>query len=140
VTCDGRWHTLAAQLSGWIGERRMVCGLSADLRRRWRLDGRECPDVEGCVDVDLAFSPATNLLPIRRLGLAVGDTASVRAAWLRFPEMRLEPLEQRYTRVDAERYRYASAAGDETFEAELRVAPSGLVIDYSGLWTREACE
>ena len=63
----------------------------------------------------------------------------MRAAWLRFPEMRLEPLAQRYTRVDAERYRYASAAGDETFEAELRVAPSGLVIDYAGLWTREAC-
>ena len=93
VTCDSTWHTLAAQLSGWIGARRMLCGISADGRRHWRVDGRAIGEVEGCVDLDLSFSPATNLLPIRRLGLAAGNAASVRAAWLRFPEFRLEPLD-----------------------------------------------
>jgi uncharacterized protein len=139
VTCDRGWQTLAAQLSGWIGTRRVVCGISADAQRRWRLDGRECPEAEGCVDLDLSFSPATNLLPIRRLGLAVGDAAPVRAAWLRFPEIRLERLEQRYHRRDAERYDYESGTGADEFRAELRVAPSGFVIEYAGLWTREAC-
>jgi hypothetical protein len=140
ITCDAAWQTLAAQLSGWIGARRMVCAISADARRHWRLDGRAIGEVEGCVDLDLSFSPATNLLPIRRLGLAAGNAAPVRAAWLRFPECRLEPLEQRYHRLDAERYGYESISGGETFQAELRVAPSGFVIEYPGLWTRESCE
>ena len=140
VSCDPGWRTLAAQLSGWIGGQRLVCGISADGRRRWRLDGREVAEVEGCVDLDLSFSPATNLLPIRRLALTVGDAAPVRAAWLRFPECRLEPLEQRYERLDSERYRYESGSGAEVFRAELRVAPSGFVVEYPGLWTRERCE
>jgi len=138
ITCDAGWHTLAAQLAGWIGARRMVCGISADARRRWRLDGRECPEVQGCVDLDLSFSPATNLLPIRRLGLANGNEAAARAAWLRFPQLRLEPLDQRYRRMDAERYRYESGSGHEAFATELRVAPIGFVVEYPGHWIRES--
>ena len=138
VTCDPSWRTRHAQLTGWFGTRRIVCTISADAKQRWRLDGRECGVVEGCVDLDLSFSPATNLLPIRRLALPVGQTALVRAAWLRFPECRLEPLDQRYHRVDTAQYRYESGAGAETFRAELRVTPAGFVAEYSGLWVAEA--
>ena len=137
VTCDPSWRTRHAQLTGWFGTRRIVCTVSADARRRWRLDGRECSQVEGCVDLDLSFSPATNLLPVRRLALPVGETAAVRAAWLRFPECRLEPLDQRYHRVGAERYHYEASAGAEVFHAELRITPTGFVAEYSGLWTAE---
>ena len=86
----------------------------------------------------VSFSLATNLLPIRRLALPVGQTALVRAAWLRFPECRLEPLDQRYHRVDTAQYRYESGAGGEAFRAELRVTPAGFVAEYSGLWVAEA--
>lgn len=137
VTCDSSWHTRHAELSGWLGPRRIVGVISADARRRWRLDGRECPQVEGCVDLDLSFSPATNLLPIRRLELRVGRTAPIRAAWLRFPECRLEPLDQQYHRVETDRYRYQSGTGADSFHAELRVTPAGFVADYSGRWIVE---
>ena len=137
VTCDPSWRTRHAQLTGWFGTRRIVCTISADTKQRWRLDGREDNAVEGCLDLDLSFSPATNLLPVRRLALPVGQAAPVRAAWLRFPECRLEPLDQRYHRMDTERYRYESGAGAETFRAELRVTPAGFVAEYSGLWIAE---
>ena len=137
VTCDPSWRTRHAQLTGWFGTRRIVCTISADAQQRWRLDGRESNAVEGCLDLDLSFSPATNLLPVRRLALPVGQAAPVRAAWLRFPECRLEPLDQRYHRMDTERYRYESGAGAETFRAELRVTPAGFVAEYSGLWIAE---
>jgi hypothetical protein len=140
VTCDAGWQTLAGQLSGWIGSRRVLCGIAADGRRRWRLEGREVPEVEGCADLDLSFSPATNLLPIRRLGLAVGVGAPVRAAWLRFPECRLAALEQRYERLDNERYRYEAGSGSDAFRVELLVASSGFVLEYPGLWTQEQCQ
>ena len=89
-------------------------------------------------DIDLGFSPATNLLPIRRLELTVGASATVRAAWVRFPEMMLEVLDQVYTRLGPDRYLYESAGGE--FRRELTVNRRGFVIDYPGFWRAEGAE
>jgi hypothetical protein len=136
VACDPRWLTRSATVRGWIGERTIDATVVRDGAGQWRLDGRPCEAVGGCVDVDLNFSPSTNLLPIRRLDLAVGGSARVRAAWLRFPGFVLEPLEQTYTRVGPRAYRYESAGGG--FVADLRVDEQGLVVDYGEVWAREA--
>jgi hypothetical protein len=90
----------------------------------------------GCIDLDLNFSPSTNLLPIRRLDIAIGETADIKAAWLRFPSFKLEPLPQRYHHLDETTYHYESGGGE--FVADLRVNRSGFVIDYPGLWQSEA--
>lgn len=79
---------------------------------------------------------ATNALPIRRLGLAAGQAAEVRAAWLRFPSFALEPLEQVYRRTGDATYRYESAGG--RFVADLEVNAAGLVIHYPGFCQAEA--
>ncbi len=94
------------------------------------------PAIEGLVDVDLGFTPATNTLPIRRLTRAVGEAVDVTAAWVRFPELTVEPLPQRYVRLDERRYRYASSGG--AFVAELEVDDLGLVVRYEGGWERVA--
>jgi hypothetical protein len=91
--------------------------------------------VEGCVDVDLNFSPSTNTLPIRRLDLEVGQSVQLRAAWLRFPSFKIEPLEQSYTRVGANLYRYESAGG--RFVASVEVDAMRLVTEYGEIWVRE---
>jgi hypothetical protein len=75
------------------------------------------------------------MLPIRRLKLKVGEKASVRAAWLRFPECVLEPLEQVYQRMDSNTYRYESDGGN--FVATLKVNATGLVTNYENLWSAE---
>jgi hypothetical protein len=98
----------------------------------------EIPAVAGCLDVDLAFTPATNILPLRRLGLAVGESREMTAAWVRFPELSVEPLAQRYTRLDERRVRYESRGG--AFTAELEVDELGLVVRYPPLWERVAVE
>jgi hypothetical protein len=82
------------------------------------------------VDVDLSFTPATNTLPIRRLGLEVGDEAEIHVAWLVWPELSVRPVLQRYARLAEDRYRYAQ----DDFEAELTVDEHGLVLEYEGLW------
>ncbi|HEV3459606.1 MAG TPA: putative glycolipid-binding domain-containing protein [Thermoanaerobaculia bacterium] len=92
--------------------------------------------VAGCLDVDLAFTPSTNILPLRRLGLAAGESREVTAAWLRFPELTVEPLPQRYTRLDERRVLYESRGG--AFTAELEVDELGLVVRYPPLWERVA--
>jgi uncharacterized protein len=92
--------------------------------------------VAGCLDVDLAFTPATNLLPMRRLGLAAGESGDLTAAWVRFPDLDVQPLPQRYTRLAERRWRYQSRGG--AFTAELEVDDLGLVVRYPPLWERAA--
>ena len=134
VVCDGTWRTRGARVAGWGPRGPVRVELRAEGGRWWR-DGREQAQVAGAVDVDLGFSPATNTLPIRRLGLEVGAEAPVRAAWLSFPGLALEPLEQVYRRVGERSWRYSSAGG--RFVAALEVDAEGLVRDYEGLWRRE---
>jgi hypothetical protein len=135
IDCDATWRTLAAKVSGWVGERGVEVEALRDPSGDWRLNGRDCPEVAGCIDIDLNFSPVTNTLPIRRLDLKVGEAASVRAAWLRFPSFALEPLEQSYERLDTHTYRYTSAGG--RFTARVGVDDHGLVMDYGDIWSRE---
>jgi hypothetical protein len=100
------------------------------------LNGKECPDVAGCIDIDLNFSPSTNLLAIRRLGLGIGQQGDVKAAWLLFPSFDLEPLEQIYRRLDKARYGYESGGG--RYVTELEVNEEGFVIHYPDVWEVEA--
>jgi hypothetical protein len=99
----------------------------------WLLAGQSIDEVEGCVDIDLGITPATNVLPIRRLNLAVGESADVVATWVRFPSLAIQPLSQRYTRLSENRYRYESDTG---FTADLTVDAGGLVTTYPGGWER----
>lgn len=136
VVCDSGWRTLSGRVSGWVGNATVDIELSVEAARRWRLNGAECAGVAGCDDLDLNFSPSTNVLPIRRLDLAVGQAAPVRAAWLRFPSFTLEPLEQLYRRIDVGIYRYESAGG--SFVADLSVNAAGLVTHYPNFCQVEA--
>lgn len=135
VVCDATWQTLSGRVAGWVGRQTVDIELTADAARRWRVNGAECPEVAGCVDLDLNFSPSTNLIPIRRLDLAIGQEAEVRAAWLRFPGFTLEPLDQLYRRIAPATYRYESAGGK--FVTELEVNAAGFVTRYSGSWALE---
>ena len=136
ILCDETWSTVSAAVSGRVGRRDVDVKVSVNADRSWQLNGRDCPEVAGCIDVDLNFSPSTNLLPIRRLDLGLGQAAAVRAAWLRFPSFALEPLDQSYRRLAERTYRYESAGGK--FVAELQVDPSGLPLQYAGLWAAES--
>lgn len=136
IQCDAQWTTRACTVHGAIGRRAVHVEVERTPGGVWRIDGTDVAEVRGCTDIDLAFSPATNLLPIRRLALPIGARADVRAAWLRFPELTLEPLEQTYIHTASDRYEYESAGG--AFRRELTVDTFGCVIDYPGLWRVEA--
>ena len=101
----------------------------------WYQNGAEVEGLSKAIDIDLGWSPSTNTLPIRRLGLSVGaSSGQLTAAWVRFPELRLEPLEQEYHRLQDRVYRYSSRRG--TFQAKLLVDEHGMAEDYQGFWKR----
>jgi hypothetical protein len=139
VRCDAQWRTTGAYVHGWRGAEAIELEIVRDETGRWSCGGATYPAVAGCLDLDLSFTPATNLLPLRRLGLAVGQRTEVRSAWLEWPVGILTPLTQRYERQSGSTYRYeADLPGGDTFAAELRVDPAGWVLDYAGLWQAEA--
>lgn len=136
IMCDSAWRTVSADVHGWLAKTEISVQIKVASNQHWWLNGIEIPEVEDCVDLDLNFSPSTNTIAIRRLNLAVGEMADITAAWLRFPSFTLEPLAQRYHRLEEESYRYESGNGQ--FVADLRVNQAGFVVDYPGIWQVES--
>jgi uncharacterized protein len=148
VALASDWSTRAVEIvmrSGDASEPRELT-LTVAPDQRWQIARVPSPNpampqddlqaLLGLVDVDLGFSPVTNTLPIRRLNPAIGEAVAVTAAWVRFPELTIEPLPQRYIRLAERRYRYESAGG--AFVAEIEVDDLGLVTAYEGGWQRIA--
>lgn len=138
IECERDWRTRQAVVSGSAADASLRFEFAADGQGHWTLNGAPLRTVEGALDIDLGFTPATNLLPIRRLDLAVGRRADVRTAWLRFPELRVEALDQSYRREAARVFRYDALVDGEPFQARLHTDDFGRVLLYEGLWQAEA--
>lgn len=135
ITCDELWQTQSASIEGWVGKERITIEIRTDAGQHWWMNDIQVAEVSGCIDLDLNFSPSTNMLPIRRSGIKVGEKVEVIAAWLKFPSFRLEPLSQVYTKLADNLYRYSS--GNGSFVANLRTNDLGFVLEYPGIWVAE---
>ena len=134
VLADPGFRTREASVTGLVGVKAVDLRIRSDGDGTWTAGGDEQPQLAGCVDVDLGFTPATNFLPVRRLGLEMGQQAQAPAAYLAFPELRLEVLGQSYRRVSATGYEYeAPGAG---YRGTLEFSGQGIIVDYPGLFTR----
>ena len=138
IEVDAAWRTRRARIRTRTLRATTDITVEADGEGRWRVDGAPAPALDGCLDVDLEASAATNAFPVGRLGLAVGAAADAPAAYVRVLDPIVGRLEQRYERIaddgDHRRYRYASPAFG--FEAVLVYDASGLVVDYPGIAVR----
>lgn len=135
VHCDERWQTQRGFVRGWIGDDLIDRELVRHRDTTWTCDGAAVPGLSACVDLDLGFSPATNLLSLRRLALGIGATADVSAAWLDEDCAGLEELVQRYERRSETTYWYS--APRFAYAALLTITPDGFVSDYPTLWRAE---
>jgi hypothetical protein len=138
IRIDTTWTTRRAQITG-----RSTCGLrqtvlEADGAGQWLVDGEVAPHLDGCLDVDLESSAMTNALPVRRMGLQVGDQAAAPAAYVGALDLAVERLEQDYVRAADEsshqRYDYTAPAFDVA--CLLLYDECGLLLDYPGIAVR----
>lgn len=134
VRCDALWRTLTVDLSGLAPGGEIGVHIARD-SGGWTLDGMAQPGVEGAVDIDLSFTPATNLMPTRRLMASEAAEQSGQAAWLSFPVMALRPLDQTYRRCGVSSIAYAAA--QTGYRTELEINKDGFVTHYPGLWQLE---
>lgn len=129
---DSHWRTVQARVDGLGPDGPIAMHIGVEPGGIWRLNGRVITDVLGSVDIDLAFTPATNLLSVRRLALSSGQSGEVIAAWLDFPRLRLEPLRQIYRLRPDGRYDYSCP--ELPFDSTLEVDSAGFVTAYPPLW------
>lgn len=136
---DGTWsYALRADLS-WRFERiEITDGDRALLVVRdaagWHVGGSARTDLAAGREIDLSASPLSNTLPIRRLALAVGESADIVTAYIAIPELTVIPDPQRYTRQSADTWLYESR--DSDFCRTITVDAAGLVVTYPGLFAR----
>jgi len=109
--------------------------LGTDGGGRWgEMNGAHRPDLDGCTDIDLACTPFTRTLPIRRLQLDVGDTAEVRSAVIDVETLGVVPVRQRFRRLQPRRFEYTSS--DVLTPVVFDVDEYGLVHDYPDQYRR----
>jgi uncharacterized protein len=131
VLTDAAGLTTATHVRDLRGFETRTLALERDAKGNWTVDGRTVRALKGCTDIDLGCSPSTNTLPIRRLRLAPGRSSTIKAAWVRFPELVVVKAAQTYTRLDDSTWRYSSGS----FESDLTVDDDGLVTLYAD-WRR----
>src|SRR5262245_54734177 len=121
VECDARWRVKMTQ-ARVIGIDSRV-DLTSDGAGHWRDGGGvSMPQLQGAIDADLSITPFTNTLPIRRLDLAEGQAADIRAVYVRLPGLTVTIDPQRYTCLKrGRRYRYESLETDFVRDIDIDV-------------------
>lgn len=134
VDVDRDWRTREGRVDGWVGDRLVQIRIRR-LAAGWEVNDVPSDRAHDCVDLDLGFTPSTNALQLRRLALAVGESAEVPVAWLDVPSAALDVLAQRYERRAATTYWYEAPRFH--YAAELEVTPAGFPRRYPGLWVSD---
>jgi hypothetical protein len=132
VVCESDWTFRQLRLEAASTESTLL--VTYDGRGGWKVNDEVRSDLGEAIDIDLAISPFTNTLPIRRLDLAVGDEGDVTVAFVSFPDLEVDLDFQRYTRLEEDLYLYESL--DSDFSREITVDLDGIVVDYPGLFER----
>jgi hypothetical protein len=136
IACDAAWRTRDGEVHGWVGAEAVHVQITRAANDEWSLNGAPMPHILGCVDLDFGFTPATNLLQLRRIALGEGAAADVPVAWLDVPACTLNVLHQRYERRAGSTYWYE--APHFNYAALLEVDAAGFVRCYPGLWEAES--
>jgi len=126
----GRWRVTASE-QGDLDATLVAAG-----HPKAGLPGAEDPGrLRDALDIDLAYSPLTNTLPVRRLGLldaAKGTQHAITVAWILVPSLEVIDSLQTYRAARPGSVRFASG----TFAAEITLDEDGFVLNYPGLATR----
>jgi hypothetical protein len=130
--CDGAWNALAAHVTGTVDDEKADAVIEKQKDGSWHINGVAGDNTTDCPDIDLAFTPSTNLLAIRRMHLKIGEEGQSHAAYLNVPGWTLDRLEQSYRRLNDTHYAYHSPRGG--YHETLDVSEVGFVLSYPHLW------
>jgi uncharacterized protein len=122
------------------GEGAWSCELKAEGEVELPPAGGEMDALAGALDCDLAFSPLTNLMPVRRHALHERGERDFLMAWVSVPDLAVSPSPQRYEHVrtgpNGSVVRFVDRGLFAGFVSELELDADGLVVVYPELARR----
>lgn len=116
-----------------------TCTTEADGGTGLAPPGGDVATLAGALDCDLAYSPLTNVMPVRRLGLHRGaGAADLRMAWVSVPDLGVHASRQQYEHIGpGDSVTIVGYTGEHRgFRGQLQVDRDGYVLDYPGLVRR----
>jgi hypothetical protein len=138
IQCDSGWQVRKVEMNRLDASDQSLV-LHCDRNGHWMNgQGKAVPTLNGCRDIDIYYSPFTNTLAIRRLGLSQGESADINVAFIAVPGLAVSAVYQRYTYLDTNPegglYRYESLASG--FTTEFPVDSDKLLIEYPKFFRR----
>ena len=111
--------------------------LGTDSHGRWgEMNGAHRTELDGCTDIDFFNTPFTNCIPIRRLPLLVGHSATISVAVIDIETLGITKQTQQYTKISPNTWRYFSVALNR--EVEANVDEFGFILDEPDRFQRVA--
>lgn len=92
IALSPTWQVTRVAAAWEQGGRRQSLSLQTESSGIWRSPAAPEPALTGCTDVDIAWTPFTNTLPIRRLGLSPGEGREIQVVYICPPYLRPEPV------------------------------------------------
>ena len=133
VRCDSQWRCLGAELE-LLDEPKTNLVLKKKPGYNWIRNGTQIAGTRDCIDIDIAATPFTNTLPIRRLGLRTGQAAEISALYIQVPDFSASVVRQKYRCLrELNEYTYQGLDGREY---RVHADAEGLVTDYEGIFKR----
>jgi uncharacterized protein len=130
IKLDEAGHVRTARLDRTDGQ---SLELFSDGAGNWSDDRADpLPELRGCIDIDISFTPLTNSLPIWRSEWQTGQPRRFSMAWIDADAMTVFRDDQIYTRLDPTHFHYQAADG--SFERDIEIDGDGLVRHYPGLF------
>lgn len=109
--------------------------LGTDSHGRWgEVNGAHRTELDGCTDLDFANTPFTNCIPIRRLPLLVGHSATLSVALIDIETLGITKQTHQYTKVAQDTWRYFNSGAG--CEVEVKVDEYGFVLDEPNIFKR----
>ena len=135
VAVDHLWKSRRGTVKGFVAGKTFshVITRNSD---GWYLNDTLCRGLEHLRDIDYGFTPATNLLQLRRVAIPLGKAIDLPVVWFDAEATTLIELPQRYERLSETRYSYSAPTVGYRGELEL-LSQNGFVKSYPHLWTIE---
>jgi hypothetical protein len=102
----------------------------------WYLNDTLIRGLEHLRDIDYGFTPATNVLQLRRAAIPLGKATDLPVVWFDAEATTLIELPQRYKRLSEATYRYSAPSVGYRGDFEL-LSQNGFVKSYPHLWATE---
>jgi uncharacterized protein len=134
IKTNANWETIFLEINSRHNNRLQTIRFEGDGKGNWTNNGQKDEQFNGCVDVDIAVTPFTNTLPIRRLNLVPNQSQEIKVVYCDLLAQEVKPVRQQYTCLSPTQYHYQNIPND--FEAVIEVDKAGLVVDYPTLFVR----